>query len=183
VIRKIEELTKVENFELFLSFTFVNLNKQLKKSIFFSFLFLKIQTQCGNVEAKVICAFRGQEIPPAIMATVEKYQANSKAEAAAAAAAAADGTATDKPSVANAESTTANKDKSGNGDFSEAEVSDLNGQQRYNLKHREVYFSKYTDTIAATTIRSKCSVLLFNEEIERYSDYLNKDVSSITKLL
>ena len=109
------------------------------------------------------------------MATVEKYQANSKAEAA---AAAADGTATDKP--ANAESNAANKDKSGNGDYSEAEVSDLNEQQRYNLKHREVYFSKYTDTIAATTIRSKCSVLLFNEEIERYSDYLNKDVSSMT---
>jgi len=112
------------------------------------------------------------------MATVEKYQANSKAEAAAAAAS-ADGTSTDKP--VNAESNAANKDKSGgNGDYSEAEVSDLNEQQRYNLKHREVYFSKYTDTIAATTIRSKCSVLLFNEEIERYSDYLNKDVSSMT---
>ncbi len=55
-------------------------------------------------------------------------------------------------------------------------MSNLNEQQRYNLKHRELYFSKYTDTIAATTIRAKCSVLLFNEEVERYSDYLAKDV-------
>ncbi len=103
------------------------------------------------------------------MATVEKYQANSKAEAA------ADGV--DKAAAAtNAENTGATKEKPTSGDFAESEVSDLNEQQRYNLKHREVYFSKYTDTIAATTIRSKCSVLLFNEEIERYSDYLNKDV-------
>lgn len=51
----------------------------------------------------------------------------------------------------------------------------MNELQRHNLRHREVYFSKYTDTIAATTIRSKCSVLLFNEEVERYSEYLNKD--------
>lgn len=50
-----------------------------------------------------------------------------------------------------------------NCEYEESEVSDLNEQQRYNLKHRELYYSKYTDTIAATTIRAKCSVLLFNE--------------------
>ena len=55
-------------------------------------------------------------------------------------------------------------------------MSDLNENQRYNLKHRELYYSKYTDTIAATTIRAKCSVLLFNEEVERYSDFVNKEV-------
>ena len=105
------------------------------------------------------------------MATVEKYQAHSKQ--AEAAAAAADGEKTtsggDKP---------AEKDKpnSAQCDYEESEVAELNEQQRYNLKHRELYFSKYTDTIAATTIRSKCSVLLFNEEIERYGDYLTKDV-------
>ena len=67
-------------------------------------------------------------------------------------------------------------------DFEESDVSNLNEQQRYNLKHRELYFSKYTDTIAATTIRAKCSVLLFNEEVERYSDYLARDVSRASKL-
>lgn len=51
----------------------------------------------------------------------------------------------------------------------------MNDQQRYNLRHRELFFSKCTDTIAATTIRAKCSVLLFNEEIEKYSEYLGKD--------
>jgi hypothetical protein len=56
-------------------------------------------------------------------------------------------------------------------------VADLNEQQRYNLRHRELFFSKCTDTIAATTIRAKCSVLLFNEEIEKYSEYLSKEVS------
>ena len=64
-----------------------------------------------------------------------------------------------------------------NCDYEESEVSDLNEQQRYNLKHRELYYSKYTDTIAATTIRAKCSVLLFNEEVERYSDFLNREVN------
>jgi hypothetical protein len=60
--------------------------------------------------------------------------------------------------------------------YEEAEVADLNEQQRYNLRHRELFFSKCTDTIAATTIRAKCSVLLFNEEIEKYSEYLGKEV-------
>lgn len=62
-------------------------------------------------------------------------------------------------------------------DYEESEVSELNEQQRYNLKHRELYYSKYTDTIAATTIRAKCSVLLFNEEVERYADFINKEVT------
>ncbi len=66
--------------------------------------------------------------------------------------------------------------------FEETEVADLNEQQRYNLKHREVFYSKYTDTIAATSIRAKCSVLLFCEEIEKYSDYLIRDVNIRTKL-
>jgi hypothetical protein len=60
--------------------------------------------------------------------------------------------------------------------FEESEVADLNEQQRYNLKHREVFYSKYTDTIAATSIRAKCSVLLFSEEVEKYNDYLSRDV-------
>lgn len=36
------------------------------------------KTPCGNVEAKVICAFRYQDIPVSIMATVEKYQQKEK---------------------------------------------------------------------------------------------------------
>jgi hypothetical protein len=67
----------------------------------------------------------------------------------------------------------------GNDYYEEVEVADLNEQQRYNLRHREMFFSKCTDTIAATAIRAKCSVLLFNEEIEKYSEYLAKEVGNL----
>lgn len=77
-----------------------------------------------------------------------------------------------QPVTGSASSTTTSTDNY----YEESEVSDLNELQRYNLRHREVFFSKSPDTIAATTIRAKCSVLLFNEEIERYSEYLSKDV-------
>lgn len=115
------------------------------------------KTPSGNVEAKVIFAFRKQDIPAAIMATVERYQAKNSGDKGG-----------DKGG-----------DESGSGatEYEESEVNDLNDQQRYQLKHREMYFSKYSETIAATTIRSKCSVLLFNEEVERYSDYVSKDDS------
>lgn len=58
----------------------------------------------------------------------------------------------------------------GNGDLKE-----LNELQKYQLKHRELFYSKQTDTIAVTTIRAKCSVLLFCPEVERYYDYLQHD--------
>lgn len=123
------------------------------------------KTPCGNVEAKVICAFRRQDIPASVMATVEKFQKENK-EA-------------EKKEETEAESKDEKKpnDPTANhsDDFDEALVANLTDNQKYNLKHRELYFSKYTDTIAATTIRAKCSVLLFNEEVEKYSDYLAKD--------
>ena len=82
-----------------------------------------------------------------------------------------------KPPLSSSTTTnSANDPTASHDDFEESLVKDLSEQQRYNLKHRELYFSKYTDTIAATTIRSKCSVLLFNEEVEKYSDYLTKEV-------
>ena len=117
------------------------------------------KTPSGNVEAKVIFAFRKQDIPAAIMATVERYQARNNAEKG------GGGGGSDEQSSSNAT------------EYEESEVNDLNDLQRYQLKHREMYFSKYSETIAATTIRSKCSVLLFNEEVERYSDYVSKDDS------
>jgi metastasis-associated protein MTA len=165
VIRKIEELTK---------------------------------TACGNVEAKVICAFRRQDIPQSIMNTIDKYQIKSKAEQEKQEK--SDGAKSDSEKSSDEKteqksqqqqqdsktesSTTATPGVTGlrsTGvsacDYEESEVSELNKNQRYNVKHRELYYSKYTDTIAATTIRAKCSVLLFNEEIERYADFLNNDDS------
>jgi metastasis-associated protein MTA len=116
------------------------------------------KTPCGNVEAKVICAYRYQDIPANIMATVEKYQAKERSDAGEPTAAKE---APEQPPKPN--------------DYDESDVSELSDPQRYQLKHRELYFSKVSDTIAATTIRSKCSVLLFNEEVERYADYVARD--------
>lgn len=112
------------------------------------------KTPNGNVEAKVIFAYRKQDIPPAVMASVEKYQQKNSEKSA--------------DTNENAQPTC---------DYEESEVTELNELQRYQLKHRELYFSKFSDTIAATSIRSKCSVLLFNEEVERYVDYVGKDDS------
>lgn len=124
------------------------------------------KTPCGNVEAKVICAFRRQDIPASVMATVEKYQKESKE---------AEKKDSESESETKPETKPNDPTASYSDNYDEKLVANLTEQQRYNLRHRELYFSKYTDTIAATTIRAKCSVLLFNEEVEKYSDYLAKD--------
>lgn len=134
------------------------------------------------------CAFRRQDIPQSVMASIEKYQSsksiqynfqnkninnsflikeNSDKNTAG---------STPTSNGVSGETTQTKTENINNCDYEESEVSDLNDQQRYNLKHRELYYSKYTDTIAATTIRAKCSVLLFNEEVERYSDFLTREV-------
>lgn len=52
----------------------------------------------------------------------------------------------------------------------------LNGKQRHQLKHRELFLSRQVETLPATHIRGKCTVTLFNET-ESFLSYLNKDVS------
>lgn len=52
----------------------------------------------------------------------------------------------------------------------------LNGKQRHQLKHRELFLSRQVETLPATHIRGKCSVTLLNET-ESLLSYLNKDVS------
>lgn len=149
VVRKIEELTKTPN---------------------------------GNVEAKVICAYRYHDIPATVMATVEKYKNDNKPTPSESQTNVSGGTKQEdqKPDTSATSGGTATTEGSKpatttDSYYEEAEVADLNEQQRYNLRHRELFFSKCTDTIAATTIRAKCSVLLFNEEIEKYSEYLGKE--------
>ncbi len=65
VIRKIEELTKVN----MISNYFYLINFKIK-------ILSYLKTPCGNVEAKVICAFRRQDIPASILASIEKYQSS-----------------------------------------------------------------------------------------------------------
>lgn len=50
----------------------------------------------------------------------------------------------------------------------------LNGKQRHQLKHRELFLSRQVETLPATHIRGKCSVTLLNET-ESLLSYLNKD--------
>ncbi|KAJ8880799.1 hypothetical protein PR048_017270 [Dryococelus australis] len=52
----------------------------------------------------------------------------------------------------------------------------LNGKQRHQLKHRELFLSRQVETLPATHIRGKCSVTLLNET-ESLLSYLNKDDS------
>lgn len=51
----------------------------------------------------------------------------------------------------------------------------LNGKQKHQLKHRELFLSRQVETLPATHIRGKCSVTLLNET-ESLLSYLNKDV-------
>lgn len=50
----------------------------------------------------------------------------------------------------------------------------LNGKQKHQLKHRELFLSRQVETLPATHIRGKCSVTLLNET-ESLLSYLNKD--------
>lgn len=59
--------------------------------------------------------------------------------------------------------------------YEEEDVKELGELQRYQLKHRELFYSKCTETIAVTSIRGKCSVLLFSDDIERYKDYVSHE--------
>ena len=59
--------------------------------------------------------------------------------------------------------------------YDEEDVKELGELQRYHLKHRELFYSKFTETIAVTSIRGKCSVLLFSDDIERYRDYVSHE--------
>ena len=43
------------------------------------------------------------------------------------------------------------------------------------LRHRELVHSKFTDIISATSIRGKCTVLLYCADVENYEDYLAQD--------
>lgn len=60
-------------------------------------------------------------------------------------------------------------------EYEGGEIQELNDTQKYLLRHRELFYSKYTDTIPVTTIRGKCSVLLYCADVERYQDYLAHD--------
>lgn len=71
------------------------------------------------------------------------------------------------------------EEQKNNANSNGTDKSELNGKQKHQMKHRELFLSRQVETLPATHIRGKCSVTLLNEE-ESLLSYLNKDVSSCT---
>nr|CAD7569755.1 unnamed protein product [Timema californicum] len=103
------------------------------------------KTPNGNVEAKVMCFFRRRDLPNPLIMLADKHQSALEEEL-------------------ESQSQGQGRDKDHH----------LNGKQRHQLKHRELFLSRQMETLPATHIRGKCSVTLLNET-ESLLSYLNKD--------
>jgi hypothetical protein len=65
-----------------------------------------------------------------------------------------------------------------NNSLNEQQINDeINDLQKYQLKHRELFYSKYTEQIQVSIIRGKCNVYLYSSDLDTYSYYLNNEVS------
>ncbi|XP_063221938.1 metastasis-associated protein MTA3 [Bacillus rossius redtenbacheri] len=129
------------------------------------------KTPSGNVEAKVMCFFRRRDLPSTLIMLADKHQMASSEESSVA-------TKLKKmwlkaPSAEDADTTVGALEEEGEAREKEQQ---LNGKQRHQLKHRELFLSRQVETLPATHIRGKCSVTLLNET-ESFLSYLNKDDS------
>lgn len=129
------------------------------------------KTPNGNVEAKVMCFFRRRDLPNTLIMLADKHQMASSEESPVAmklkkmwlkAPVPEDGDTNLGALEEECESQGREKDQH------------LNGKQRHQLKHRELFLSRQVETLPATHIRGKCSVTLLNET-ESLLSYLNKD--------
>lgn len=128
------------------------------------------KTPNGNVEAKVMCFFRRRDLPNTLIMLADKHQMSS---------------AEDSPVTMKLKKMWLKAPLSEDADASlgaledecdnrEKDQQQLNGKQRHQLKHRELFLSRQVETLPATHIRGKCSVTLLNET-ESLLSYLNKD--------
>ncbi|XP_021918346.1 metastasis-associated protein MTA3 isoform X1 [Zootermopsis nevadensis] len=129
------------------------------------------KTPNGNVEAKVMCFFRRRDLPNTLIMLADKHQMASSDESPVAmklkkmwlkAPVSEDGDTNIGALDEECESQGREKEQQ------------LNGKQRHQLKHRELFLSRQVETLPATHIRGKCSVTLLNET-ESLLSYLNKD--------
>lgn len=129
------------------------------------------KTPNGNVEAKVMCFFRRRDLPNTLIMLADKHQMASSEESPVAmklkkmwlkAPVSEDGDTNLGALDEECESQGREKEQQ------------LNGKQRHQLKHRELFLSRQVETLPATHIRGKCSVTLLNET-ESLLSYLNKD--------
>lgn len=57
----------------------------------------------------------------------------------------------------------------------QADYATLKPDERYNLKHHELFITKNVEKLPASCIRGKCQVNLFNPGVESYKSYINDD--------
>ncbi len=61
------------------------------------------------------------------------------------------------------------------GSNSSSQSSELNDIQKHQLRHRELFLTRQTETLLATNIRGKCLVTLHNET-ESFLSYVTTEV-------
>ena len=110
-----------------------------------------------------MCAFRRRDISLSLLSTLEKHQNYMLAQP----------TTISDTEDETQSSAGGNFQNSSNNDSLQDEFSD---SQKGQLKHRELFYSKYTEQIPTSIIRGKCVVHLFTQDIDTYNYYLNNEV-------
>jgi hypothetical protein len=161
-IRRIEEFKKVKH--LVLKIDLFNLR----------IIILKLKKENGNIEMKLRCAFRRSDITSSLLVALEKrysqyfnsYKNESDEE--------------DSTSVSNGSAFVSQSQQQQQAPFSSASTSylssltqNLSSQQTYQLKHHELFYSKYIEFDAPIeNIRGKLELNLFTNDINTSDEYL-----------
>ena len=107
------------------------------------------RTANGNVEARVVCFYRRSEVSSSVLQQADKNHWGADAQA---------------------NNNSASDPNDSDDDDSENEEKSEKSQ----LKQREVFLSRQTETLPATLIRGKCSVTLLSE-VENAQSYLGRE--------
>ncbi|KAI0987996.1 hypothetical protein GJ496_004626 [Pomphorhynchus laevis] len=112
----------------------------------------------GGVEARVVCFYRRRDLSSTLLGML------------------------DRQTITQSEEDETESNYSDGGSAVEATVTgfqsdypELVPEERYYLKHREVFLSRQMESIPATCIRGKCQVNYFNSSAETYKSYLSND--------
>lgn len=112
----------------------------------------------GPVTARVVCAYRRCDISTSLLSTFDRHQNTIFSDD------------EDTQSQNATDSLVVDHESS-------SQLVELNEQQKYQLKHREIFYSKYTEQIQVSTIRGKCIVNKYSPDLDTYSNYLTNEDS------